>query len=123
MLRKSLTEAEKKLWWELRDFKRRGFHFRRQVPIGKYIADFACLKEKLIVELDGGHHTSSGQLSHDQRRDQWLRGEEFEVLRFFNDQVFKDKEAVLNAILQALPLEGGGGRRARSDAAGGGDQS
>ena len=116
-MRKNATEAEKKLWYELREFKKGGHYFRRQVPIGKFITDFACLKAKLIVELDGGHHTESTQSFYDDKRDEWLRSEGYTVLRFFNHQVFKDKQAVLNTIHAALPLEGGGA----SEGGGGGD--
>jgi very-short-patch-repair endonuclease len=116
-LRKNATEAERKLWFELREFTKAGFYFRRQAPIGKYIVDIACLKSKLIVELDGGHHTEDQQRVHDITRDKWLENEGFNVLRFWNEQVFKDKKTVLDAIYSALPLEGGGGRAAT----GGGD--
>jgi len=120
-LRKNLTDAEKKLWYELRDFKHNGHYFRRQVPIGKYIADFACLRAKLIVELDGGHHTMDGQWEHDQKRDTWLESEGFTVLRFPNPDVFKNMRDVLEAISQALPLEGGGGRSGKAAKVGGGE--
>ena len=118
-LRKNLTEAERKLWFELRDFKKAGHYFRRQVPVGNYIVDFACLKSRLIIELDGGHHTKDSQRRHDLKRDTWLEDEGFKVLRFWNEQVFKDKRTVLDAIYSALPLEGGGGR----EAIGGGEPS
>jgi len=128
-LRKNATEAEKKLWFELREFKTRGFYFRRQVPIGAYIVDFACLKSKLIVEVDGAHHLNDpAQLAHDLMRDNWLRSQGFAILRYGNGDVFSNKDAIVDHIFEclrnpelALPLEGGGGRRGKAAAGGGGD--
>ena len=80
-LRKNMTDAEKKLWYELRDFKHLGHYFRRQVPIGKYITDFACLKSKLIVELDGGHHTADDKCNMIKNV---MLGLGQKVLRFFD---------------------------------------
>lgn len=111
-LRKNMTDEEKSLWYELREFKARGHYFRKQVPIGQYVVDFACLKAKLIIELDGIHHGDPEQFRHDKKRDAWLESEGFKVLRFWNDELKKDKQLVLNTILQALPLEGGGVRSA-----------
>ena len=105
------------MWWDLREFKKLGFHFRKQAPIGQYIVDFVCLKHKLIIELDGGHHTEDAQRAHDLKRDAWLKSEGFKVLRFWNEEFFKNRNGVLNTILNVLPLEGGGGRVAL----GGGD--
>lgn len=113
-MRKNMTDAEGLLWYYLRDFKENGFYFRRQVPIGSYIVDFACLKRKLIVELDGLHHSNPAQVSHDETRDEWLHSQGFSVLRFDNIDIFKHSEVVLQNIQQALdsslPLKGGGGR-------------
>lgn len=111
-LRKNLTDAEQKMWWDLREFKKLGFHFRKQAPIGHYIIDFVCLKHKIIIELDGGHHTEDTQRAHDIKRDTWLKSEGFKVLRFWNDEFFKNRNGVLDTILNALPLEGEGGRAA-----------
>ena len=108
-LRQNLTEAEQKMWYELREFKKLGFHFRKQAPIGNYIVDFVCLKHRLIIELDGGHHTKDDQHTHDLKRDTWLTSEGFRVLRFWNEEFFKNRHGVLDTILNALPLEGGGG--------------
>jgi len=109
-LHKNATDAEKRLWYDLRDFKRGGHYFRRQVPIGPYIVDFACHKAKLIVELDGGHHTEDEQRVHDLKRDAWLENQGYRVLRFWNANFYKNRRDVLDAIYSALPLEGGGGR-------------
>jgi very-short-patch-repair endonuclease len=71
-LRARTTEAEKKLWRLLRDFPIRGTHFRRQVPIGRYVADFACLTSRLVIELDGSQHAQSEITARDQVRTDWL---------------------------------------------------
>src|SRR5580693_6990659 len=73
MLRKRMTSAETILWRALRGSRFEGHKFRRQVPVGKYIADFLCVEEKLIVELDGAPHDGMEQQIHDARRTIWLR--------------------------------------------------
>ena len=79
-MRSAPTEAEERLWHELRDRRLDGIKFRRQVPIGKYIADFVCLDAKLVIEVDGSQHAESGQ---DSARDAELRRGGFRVLRFW----------------------------------------
>ena len=93
-LRRNLTDAETLLWKELR---RRilGAKFRRQVPIGSYIVDFACLPRKLLIEVDGGQHLES---QADTERDRWLRSRGFRVLRFWNNEVFQNLQGVLETI-------------------------
>ena len=120
-MRKNLTETEQKMWYELRAFKKLGFHFRKQAPIGNHIVDFACLKHKLIIELDGGHHTENNQRAHDIKRDSWLKSEGYKVLRFWNEEFYKNRHGILDTILNALPLEGGGVRTDKVGADGGGD--
>lgn len=78
-----------------------GYKFRRQYPVGVYIADFACVEAGLIVELDGGQHVELAQ--QDEARTRSLNEAGFKVLRFWNDQVFKDMDAVLQCISDALP--------------------
>lgn len=115
-----MTDEEKSLWYDLREFRDQGFHFRRQVPIGRYIVDFACLKAKLIIELDGIQHAEPEHERADHIRDIWLRSEGYQILRFWNDEIKEGRTLILNMILKALPLEGGGGRR--SAVVGGGDR-
>ena len=85
-LRKHLTETERASWKHLRLRQFKGYKFRRQQPIGKYIVDFACLEKRLIIEVDGGQH--SEQTAYDLERDTWLESQGFSVLRFWNNQVF-----------------------------------
>ena len=80
-----MTVAETALWRELRGSRMAGAKFRRQVPVGRYIADFLCVEHGLIVELDGPTHDGPFQKEHDSARDRWLRGEGWTVLRFSND--------------------------------------
>ncbi len=95
-LRKNSTEAEKRLWSRLRKRQLFGIRFRRQYPVGPYIADFAAPERMLIVELDGGQH--AGQRAYDRTRDDYMRKQGYYVLRYWNNQVFEGLEAVLEDI-------------------------
>ena len=97
-LRNNLTEAEKHLWYGLR-LNNLGVKFRRQVVIGRYIADFVCFEKKLVIEVDGGQHRNSQK---DEVRDEWLRREGFKVLRFWNNDVLKNRDGVLRRIIEHL---------------------
>ena len=99
-LRRQPTDAERKLWYLLRSLKPLGLHFRRQAPIGIYIADFACHTEKLVVELDGSQHVEIRK-SYDDRRTRWLQSQGYRVLRFYNNDVLKSPRGVGEAILVA----------------------
>jgi very-short-patch-repair endonuclease len=96
-LRRTMTDAQRRLWRHLRRHFL-GVHFRRQVPIGPYIVDFACLGQRLVVEVDGGQHLASAE---DKVRDRWLRERGYRVLRFWNHEVLKNTEGVLLAIASA----------------------
>ncbi len=100
VLRKNQTDAESRLWRQLRNRHLAGYKFRRQYPIGSYIADFVCLERHLIIEIDGGQHSELRE--HDEQRTQFLEKSGFRVLRFWNNDVLKNTDAVLNAILDAL---------------------
>jgi very-short-patch-repair endonuclease len=76
--------------------------FRRQCPIGPYVADFACHDPKLIVELDGGQHSEPEQKEYDEIRTSWLESQSFEIMRFWNFQVNQETEAVVDAIYQRI---------------------
>jgi very-short-patch-repair endonuclease len=95
-LRRGMTEAEQQLWYHLRGCRFFGLKFRRQRPLGSYIVDFVCIGLKIIVELDGGQHAD--QVEYDARRDAWLRAQGFSVLRFWNDEVLLQTEAVLERL-------------------------
>ena len=99
-LRRNQTEAEKLLWYRLRDRRLSGYKFRRQFPIGPYVADFACLSAQLIVELDGGQHAE--QTAYDAARDHHIRKEGFGVLRFWNNEVVENLDGVLSVLLDVL---------------------
>jgi very-short-patch-repair endonuclease len=101
-LRANSTEAEAILWRHLRQLDVQGSHFRRQVVIGPYIADFACMNERLIIEVDGSQHGSEKGLAADELRTKWLEAEGYRVLRFWNNEVTEETEAVLEAIFHAL---------------------
>ena len=98
-LRRNMTDVEVKLWNALRGRRFEQFKFRRQVPVGKYIADFVCFEKKLIVELDGSQHQDS---RHDEIRDAWLKSQNFRILRFWNIDINQALDGSLLAILDAL---------------------
>ena len=91
-LRKNPTEAERTLWRHLRLRQLNGQRLRRQAPIGPYIVDFVCFESRLIIELDGGHH--SQQMAYNTERSAWLESQGFRVLRFWNNQVQNEIGAV-----------------------------
>lgn len=101
-LRRELTKAEREMWDLLRDFRPRGARFRRETPIGPYIADFAWLSARVIVEVDGDSHETEQGRAHDLRRDTFLRSQGFEVLRFDNDQVVDNPSYVFITLEKAL---------------------
>jgi len=103
-LRRDMTDAERKLWSGLRG-EQLGFKFRRQHPMGNYIADFACLDPKLIVELDGSQHADNQ--AYDLARDAFFESRGFSVLRFSSNTPFQNLNGVLNAILHQLHMLAG----------------
>jgi very-short-patch-repair endonuclease len=115
-LRHAPTDAERKLWYLLRSLKPLGLHFRRQAPIGIYIADFVWHAGKIVVELDGSQHADL-RSAHDAKRTEWLQSQGYRVLRFWNNDVLKTPRSVGEAILAASknptpnPSPQGGGER------------
>jgi very-short-patch-repair endonuclease len=99
-VRRTPSDAERKMWWILRRKRISGFRFRRQVPIAGYVADFCCLSAGLVV--DGAHHLDAPQLTHDQRRTDVLEREGLRVIRFFANDVLKHSDAVERMIYRAL---------------------
>ena len=94
-MRGAPTDAELRLWRLLRDRRLSGFKFRRQVPVGPYIVDFLCVGAKLVVEADGSQHAESPR---DNIRDAYLENQGWKVLRFWNNEVFQNREGVLETI-------------------------
>nr|WP_245258379.1 endonuclease domain-containing protein [Rhodopseudomonas palustris] len=88
---------------QLRQLKSRGYHFRRQAPIGRYIVDFVCFGAKIVIEADGGQHGMPDGIAADQQRDAFLRGEGFRVLRFWNSDIDRHFDGVMQTVLDALP--------------------
>ena len=99
-LRHNQTEAEHRLWSRLRARQLCEAKFRRQHPIGPFIADFCCLERRLVIELDGGQHAA--QAEADQRRSAFLERRGYRVLRFWDNQVMAGIEAVLEQIVAVL---------------------
>ena len=100
ILRKNMTPAEQRLWKHLRGKQLGGYRFRRQQPLGAYILDFICVESKLVIEIDGGQHAT--QIPYDEARTQYLQKLGFTVIRFWNNEVLQQTEAVLSAILHKL---------------------
>ncbi len=125
-LRANATSAEDRLWREIDRVPLLKTHFQRQAPIGPYVADFACMRARLLIELDGPSHTLPGAPERDHRRTEWLEREGYRVLRFWNQEVFENIDGVLDTIYATLygsldqeasspppPSRGGGGSRRR----------
>ncbi len=97
-MRRNPTETERQMWLILKDRRLIDYKFRRQVPIGPYIADFVCYSARLIIELDGSQH---GEQS-DAARNAWLQSKGFRVLRVWNTQLTSERDAVLDAVWHNL---------------------
>ena len=100
MLRRNMTDAERKLWSVLRGRQFDGYKFRRQHPYDSYILDFVCLERKLVIEVDGGQHADAEPA--DSNRTAYLEKAEFRVLRFWNHEALNHIEAVTARIWQML---------------------
>ena len=99
--RTKMTESESVLWEALRRLHC-GYHFRRQHPIGDYIADFICLKKKLVVEVDGGYHNNPMQQQNDQMRTDYLERKGYTVIHFKNEEISDDLHEVIMRIKEQL---------------------
>jgi very-short-patch-repair endonuclease len=99
-LRQRLTDAEKLLWRHLRNRGLGGWKFRRQYPVGPYIVDFICPEKNIVIEIDGGQHAANEAL--DLQRSAFLNKMGYRVLRFWNNEVLQETEAVLEAIFAIL---------------------
>jgi very-short-patch-repair endonuclease len=103
-MRRVMTETELKLWNELRAHRLMNLSFRRQVPIGPYIADFACPAHRLIVEVDGSQHGENENTCRDEARSAYLGERGWTILRFWNDDVLRDIDNVCQHIVIAAGL-------------------
>jgi very-short-patch-repair endonuclease len=106
-MRKAMTPAELKLWKEVRAHRLMGISFRRQLPIGAYIVDFACPEKMLIVEIDGSQHGDDVRAEADAARTRFLENAGWTVLRFWNHDVIDDITNVCQHIVIAAGLAGG----------------
>jgi very-short-patch-repair endonuclease len=101
-MRRESTSAEEMVWSRLRNRRLAGMKFRRQFPLGRFFADFCCLEQRLIVEVDGTHHRE--QATADEERTLFLAEAGFRVIRVENDEVIRSMESVCRKILKAIPL-------------------
>ena len=102
-LRKAMTHEEVKLWVQLKHFNTRGYNFRRQAPSDGYILDFAEFNCKLIIEVDGAQHGEPLGQMRDTIRDEHFNTKRFATLRFWNFQINREMDGVIDHILSALP--------------------
>ena len=101
-MRKEKSPADRKLWRALRELNARGFHFRRQAPIGAYIVDCADHGARLVIELDGSQHAEDAAIEKDKLRTKWLNSQGYRVLRFWNLEVMQNFDGVMTSILASL---------------------
>ena len=101
-LRANATNAETMLWRHLKKFETEGTHFRRQVPLGPYVADFACMAARLVIEIDGSQHGDEPNRTRDEARTCWLESEGYRVIRFWNNDIVQNPEGLLDVIYAAL---------------------
>jgi very-short-patch-repair endonuclease len=101
-LRRDMTDAEKSVWRILRLYQIDGHRFRRQVPLGRYIADFVCHGARLIIEIDGGQH--QGSAPQEAERTRFLQDQGYRVLRFWNNEVLSNLEGVRATIAETLAV-------------------
>ena len=103
--RRNMTDGERKLWTELREFRRWfGVHVRRQAPIGVYVADFVVHEHRLVIEVDGEHHFEPERQNRDRQRDEWLADQGYKVLRFNTGELSETFDGCIEEILRMLGL-------------------
>jgi very-short-patch-repair endonuclease len=104
-LRRNMTDGERKLWYELRDFRRLyGVHVRKQVPIGPYIADFAIHSKNLIIEVDGEHHFTPDGMARDQKRDAWFVSQGYKTIRMTTGELSESFDGCVEEIMREAGL-------------------
>jgi very-short-patch-repair endonuclease len=99
-MRKTMTPAEKLLWWRLRR-EAEGWKFRRQPPVGPFVLDFGCVEVRLAIEIDGATHSTDEEIDYDQRRTRYLECEGWRVVRFWNSEIFQTLDGVVETIRSA----------------------
>lgn len=107
VLRSKETSAEAQMWAELRDRRLNGLKFVRQMPVGPYFTDFACRQKKIIVEVDGGTHSTTDEKAADQKRTAFLKQEGYHVYRVHNSEIYENIDGVMEA-LSAFVRDTGG---------------
>ena len=117
-LRSNQTEAEQRLWYYLRAKRFMGLKFKRQKPMGPFIADFVCMEHRLVIEADGGQHGSDA----DAERDTWFQAAGYTVLRFWNHEILEQTEAVLERIRLAVEALSPGPASGRGEKEVGGEE-
>jgi very-short-patch-repair endonuclease len=98
----AMTDEERLLWRHLWRIPVEGTHFRRQASVGTYYPDFISNRLKLIIEVDGSHHSADDQLRHDERRTRWFESQGYRVVRFWNHEIKNELDSVLDTIYAAL---------------------
>jgi very-short-patch-repair endonuclease len=101
-LRQKQTDAEKLLWYKIRDRQLYGCKFRRQQPFDSYVVDFVCQEQQLIVEIDGGQHSEALIKAADEQRTRHLEAKGYRILRFWNTDVIQNMEGVLEKIKERV---------------------
>jgi very-short-patch-repair endonuclease len=101
-LRARMTPQEIKLWVRLRELRAQGFHFRRQAPFGAYVLDFVCFRYRVAIEVDGGQHGLAHTAKRDRQRDARLAAEGFRVVRYWNSDIDKNLDGVLEDLMSVL---------------------
>ena len=101
-LRKNSTPQEQKIWNIIKDRKILGLRFVRQYPIGKYIVDFACRKEKIIIEIDGSQHNEDENILYDKERTAFLKSKGYKVIRFWNNDVDNNIDGIYEYLIYNL---------------------
>jgi len=102
-LRNNLSEAERIIWYRLKNKQIHGYKFRRQYGVGKYVVDFYCPKAQLVIEIDGDSHYNESAAKYDIKRQEYLESLGLRVIRFTNMEVYKSLEGVIEIIMQNLP--------------------
>ena len=104
-LRKNMTPQEQKLWEIIRKRQFFGYRFRRQFPIGVYIADFVCREKKIIIEIDGGQHNTDENLIYDNKRTEYLNSEGYKVIRFWNNDIDNNMSGVYEKLKDTFEID------------------